>query len=230
MRALIIDDESMPAKYLASLLKRNFPEFSEIKVALGSENGKIELEQSFYDVLFLDVEMPIMTGFELIEAVVIPSNTKIIFTTAYKNYALDAYRVNAIDYLVKPISELDLFKAIKKVGGNVAKQNDSQVISFYSNNEHVILDENEVIRLEADGSYTKVITEKTTILSCKNLKQSSLRINNKKFYRCHNSHIVNVSKIDRISKGKGGYILLKNKDIVPLSKSKFDGLSELIGI
>jgi two-component system LytT family response regulator len=88
----------------------------------------------------------------------------------------------------------------------------------------------EIIRIQADGSYVKISTNNKNYLSSINLKSILTTLSSKKFYRCHNSHVVNISKISKMGKGKGGYVVLTNEDIVPVSTSKLNGLSNLIGI
>ena len=147
MKALIVDDESMPAEYLVFVLKRNFLEFAEIEVALGATSGKDKLENKYYDVLFLDVDMPQMTDFELLEEVIVPDSTKIIFITAYEEYALKAFRAKAIDYLVKPIAEIELFKAMQKISTENRAEQQKESITVYSDNEYHVVKQAEIIRI-----------------------------------------------------------------------------------
>ena len=230
MKALIVDDEVMPAKYLAALLKRNFSNITEIEIALGAMNGKEKLENKYYEILFLDVEMPQMTGFELLEEVVVPDSTKIIFTTAHEQYALKAFKANAIDYLVKPIVEVELFKAINKLSTENQIENPNDSVTVYLDNEYHVIKQTDIIRIEADGSYAKIITENKTFHSSKNLKSLTEQLSKGLFFRCHNSHVINISNISKMGKGKGGYVVLTNDDVVPVSTSKLNGLANLIGI
>jgi len=180
--------------------------------------------------LFLDVEMPQMTGFELLEEVVVPDSTKIIFTTAYEAYVLKAFRAKAIDYLVKPIAEIDLFKAVQKISTENRAEQQKESITIYSDNEYHVIKQAEIIRVQADGSYVKIVTDNKNYLSSINLKSKLTTLSSKKFYRCHNFQVINTSKIPKMGKGKGGYVVLTNEDIVPVSTSKLNGLSNLIGI
>lgn len=230
MKAIIIDDEPMPAKHLKKLAEQHCFEISSIRI----ENSPIKaleiLKEEYFDIIFLDVEMPELNGFELLQEANLSSRSKVIFTTAYSQYAIKAFETDAVSYLLKMISKDELILAVRRVLKSRLKQRSSpdyKVVSVYYNDEYNLLNENEIIRLEAKKGYTFFITESKKILSSKGIGFYEKKLDNISFYRCHNSHIVNINKIKKISKGKSGYIELSNKDVVPIATSKREALNEI---
>ena len=228
MKALIIDDETMPAKYLAGMLKRNFSEFKVIEIAIGAKEGQLRIDLEFYDVIFLDIEMPHLNGFELLEKTIVPDETSVIFTTAYKNYALEAFKAKAVDYLLKPVDELELHKAIRKIR-NIEKPVAGS-LKIYSDNEYHIVKFEDILRVEADGSYSKIVTQNKILLTSGNLKAIEKQLGVEQFYRCHKSHLINISRVSKLGRGKGSYVVLENEDTVPVSATNFQGLSDILGL
>ena len=233
MKALIVDDEPMPAKYLQELINQNCFEIDSTKLAISAEEGIKYLKNESVDILFLDVEMNTMTGFDLLKKVNIDSATKIIFTTAYSEYAVDAFRAGALDYLVKPIQKDELISAVRKVSKAkiLNKRNESKKSIFvYLDEEYINLKVDEIIRFEADGSYTKIVCTTNTQLSSKPLGFYEAEMLELGFIRCHNSHLINVEYIAKIGKGKSFYLELSNEDIIPVSASKKDALKARLRI
>lgn len=234
MNVMIIDDEPMPAKQLASLIKRNFPEITNSELFLSASEAMKRLKEQIFDIVFLDIEMPEMDGFEFLKRTVLPEETSIIFTTAYQEYAIDAFDADATHYLVKPISEPTLSNALEKVRTRVKKKSTKapkqKRFSIFNDNEHHIIREEEVIRLEADGSYTKIILDNRTILSSKNLGLNAEKLSPELFFRSHKSHLVNLNRVTRLSKGKSGYVVLSNEDVVPLAATRQEALERAMGL
>jgi len=223
----------MPAKYLQELINQNCFEIDSTMLAISAEEGVKLLEKESVDILFLDIEMNTMTGFDLLKKVNIDITTKVIFTTAYSKYAADAFRVDALDYLVKPVQKDELISAVRKV--SKAKMSNNQQerkksIFVYLDDEYINLKVEEIIRFEADGSYTKIVCAKNTLLSSKPLGFYENEMLDLDFVRCHNSHLVNIDNIAKIGKGKSAYIELTNEDIVPISLSKKEALKAKLRI
>lgn len=233
MKALILDDEPMPAKYLEQMVKKHCFEIKSIDIFNVASKALKVLETDPYDIIFLDVEMPEMDGFQFLEKADLPSETQIIFTTAYSEYALEAFKANARHYLVKPVTKEDLVMAVRKAMSALPVSENGSVtkdyISVYDGEEYLLLKKEEIIRFEADGSYTKVITSNSkNILSSKRLGEYEKKVDSKEFVRCHNSHLVNIDYINKVSKGKGGFLSLKNDEIIPISSSKKDEINRLL--
>lgn len=232
MNAIIIDDEPMPAKQLASLIKRKFSEIEHCEIFQSATKAIQRLEEHFFDIVFLDIKMSEMSGFDFLEKVNLPQKTHVIFTTAFEEYAVDAFNADAFHYLVKPVTEDSLAKALLKIHRfsveNLNNQTVKGFFSVYNNNEHHIIKEKDIIRIEAHGSYSKIVTLKKTILSSKNIGWNEQRLNSQYFTRVHKSHIININMIDRIS--KSNYIVLSNNEIIPLAPSRQKVLAKAMGL
>lgn len=233
MRALIVDDEPMPSKHLEGLITKNCYEISETKIINSPIEAIKHLENHEYDIIFLDVEMPIYTGLEMLEQVKLPSHTHVIFTTAYSQYAVEAFKANATHYLLKMVKKEELLEAVRKViylKNRRVSLKDKPSISVFSGDEHTILRQNQIIRLEANGSYTKIISDKGEMLSTKRVGYYEELLSIESFCRCHNSHIINVDRVFKFSKGKKGYVVMDNEDIVPISATKKEHIIKLLGL
>lgn len=237
IKALIIDDESKALNLLKVTMEKTFPGQFIVETAQGSEDGLSKLSYFKPDLLFLDIEMPTMSGFDLLAAT--PDiDFKVIFTTAYNQYAIRAIRYNALDYLLKPINPSELTEAVNRF----QKQKDQkhsygkQLENFFGNKEKnlaittydgvVFLEVDSIIRCEADLNYTKfILTDNKTFLSSKTLKEYEdlLSVHNN-FLRVHRSHLVNL---DFVLKFKNeGCLVLKDGTSVPVSRRRKE---EVIG-
>jgi two-component system LytT family response regulator len=231
IKALIVDDESKALNLLKITMERNFPGEFELETAQGSEDGLNKLNSFKPDLLFLDIEMPTMSGFDLLAAT--PEvDCKVIFTTAYNQYAIRAIRYNALDYLLKPINPAELKEAVQRFQQQQNKKEvySKQLENFFSAKEKnlaittydgvVFLEVDNIIRCEADLNYTKfILTDNKTFLSSKTLKEYEdlLSVHNN-FLRVHRSHLVNL---DYVLKFKNeGCLVLKDNSTVPVSRRK----------
>lgn len=237
MKALIIDDEPMPARHLAALIKQHCFEISFIEISNSASTAIEHLKEHQYDILFLDVEMPELSGFQFLEHVSLPHQTQIIFTTAYSEYAVQAFGVNATHYILKPVVEAELVNAVRKASKNILSGQPSanpigeQTISIYDGEDYLILNEQDITRLEASGSYTKVITQsRGELLTSKRLGYYFDKLSPKLFFRCHHSHVINLKQVSKVSKGKSGYITLTNQELIPVSTSRKGELHELLNL
>tara|TARA_R110002049_G_scaffold125972_11_gene281640 strand:+ start:442 stop:1149 length:708 start_codon:yes stop_codon:yes gene_type:complete len=229
MRALIIDDEPMPAKHLEVLINKYCFEIKAITIITSPVKAVQHLEHNNYDIIFLDVEMPEINGFELLEQVLLPDFTQVIFTTAYSQYAIEAFKANALHYILKMVTKDDLITAVRKVIRmkeikSTSSEEKTNIISIYHNDEYHLLNENKIFRLEASKSYTYFITEDKKILSSKGIGYYQKKLSHEVFFRCHNSHLINILHLEKIGKGRNSYITLSNGDVIPLSDSKKEEL------
>lgn len=238
MKALIIDDEPMPAKHLREMIKQHCFEISEIEIIQSPKKAMTYLEENKFDLLFLDVEMPEMSGIEFLKQINLPLSTSVIFTTAYSEYALDAFKANATHYIVKPVEAQELITALRKVllKNNSFTKNDKEdsnqgkSISVFDGEEYTIVKTDDIIRLQADGSYTKFILKNGEILASKRMGFFEDKLNSINFVRCHNSHLINLKEVSKLSKGKGGYLIMSNSDTIPISSSKKIFIEEMLGL
>jgi two-component system LytT family response regulator len=221
MRAIIIDDERLARAELRKLLQ-DFPEVEVIDEAANAEEGITKIEAQNPDLIFLDIQMPGRTGFDMLSS--LEKSPNVIFTTAYDEYALKAFEVNALDYLLKPVEPKRLADAIQKLhfietkdavgnGENINK-------SLLTENDQVFVKDGERcwfvklsdIRLfESVGNYAKVFFGNNKPLILKSLNALEERLDEKMFFRANRKHIVNLRMIEKIEPYFNGGLLLELK-------------------
>ncbi len=221
MRAIIIDDERLARAELKKLLQE-FPEIEVIDEAANAEEGVTKIEQQRPDLIFLDIQMPGKTGFDMLSD--LERAPQVIFTTAYDEFALKAFEVNALDYLLKPVEPKRLADAIQKL--HLPEARETRTISENVNNS--ILGENDQvfvkdgekcwfvklidIRLfESVGNYAKVFFGANKPLILKSLNALEERLDEKFFFRANRKHIVNLRMIEKIEPYFNGGLLLELK-------------------
>jgi two-component system LytT family response regulator len=246
MRALIIDDEKKARNLLQVLLEENCPQIANIECADNLPNG-IKLIHSFQpDIVFLDIEMPGYSGLQLLEFLTPDQiNFEIIFTTAYSEYAIKAFELNAIDYLLKPLRDDQIESAVKKAISQIGKSRVGERLeelkkSFKATNIRKIglpvsngvlfVEFDDIIMLEADRMYTKFITQSDgDVLISKPMKFFiDILKDSKEFYRPHRSYLINLKHIKQYVNQDGGYIVMDNQQTVGISREKKDEFFEVL--
>ena len=221
MRAIIIDDERLARTELRKLLQE-YPEIEIVDEAGNVEEGIAKIDTHNPDLIFLDIQMPGKTGFDLLAEV--EKAPQVIFTTAYDEYALKAFEVNALDYLLKPVEPKRLADAIQKLN---ASENGGHTHSTGSENKSLLTEEDQVfvkdgdrcwfvklseIRLfESVGNYAKVFFGNNKPLILKSLNALEERLDEKTFFRANRKHIVNLRLIEKIEPYFNGGLLLELK-------------------
>lgn len=218
MRALIIDDERLARKELTNLLA----EFKDIEIlgeAVNADEAAEMIERLNPDLIFLDIQMPGKTGFELLED--LEKTPKVIFTTAYDEYALKAFEFNALDYLLKPIEPKRLGDSVDKIRKEIqANQENSTSHSKLTINDQVFVKDGDncwFVRLkdvrlfESDGNYIKVYFDKYKPMIHKSLNALDEKLDNKSFFRVSRKHIINLDWIDEIETWFNGGLMVKLK-------------------
>jgi two-component system LytT family response regulator len=221
MRAIIIDDERLARAELRKLLL-DYPEVEVIDEAANAEEGVTKIESQQPDLVFLDIQMPGKTGFDMLSQ--LEKAPQVIFTTAYDEFALKAFEVNALDYLLKPIEPKRLADAIQKLNGNDSREPRSEVLgtnnSLLTENDQVFVKDGERcwfvklsdIRLfESVGNYAKVFFGPNKPLILKSLNALEERLDEKTFFRANRKHIVNLRMIEKIEPYFNGGLLLELK-------------------
>lgn len=221
MRAIIIDDERLARTELRKLLQE-FPEVEVIDEATNADEGLSKIENQQPDLIFLDIQMPGKTGFDLLAQ--LDRAPQVIFTTAYDEFALKAFEVNALDYLLKPIEPKRLADAIQKLNNSEIRENRSDTEhthnSILSENDQVFVKDGERcwfvklsdIRLfESVGNYAKVFFGPNKPLILKSLNALEGRLDEKTFFRANRKHIVNLRMIEKIEPCFNGGLLLELK-------------------
>ena len=219
MKLLIIEDEVQARNSLKKLINLVCPK-NDIVFESGRVDTSIKyLKTHAVDLVFLDIELEDGNGFDVLKAFT-DCTFKIIFTTAFDNKAIDAYRSNAMDYLLKPISPYELKTAIQRVIEQLKIETLANAVeeklNLKTTNAFVRVAPSEIIRLEADGAYTRFVTREKNIIVSKNL-QYYQSILGSCFLRVHRSHLV---RRDQISAIKGTDLYLINGDIIPISSRK----------
>ena len=239
IKAIIIDDERASIDSLTWELEL-FKEKIEIIACSTSSVDAIEIVNRLKpDVVFLDINMPQLNGFQFLGQFS-KIEFEVIFTTAYDEYAIKAFEINAIDYLLKPVDNEDLTRAINRLETNKTPLNEkielllTTISSYDKKNKKIVLPSSDgfeflnikdIIRCESDSNYTRIILmDEKPMLVSKTLKLIEKLIDSSQFVRIHNSHLINVEYIKKYKKGKGGSITMINGDLVPVSRTKKDDL------
>jgi two-component system, LytTR family, response regulator len=242
-KLIIIDDEPLAR----SLVKEYLQDFPDLEVAAECENGFEGIKaiaQHQPDLLILDIQMPKITGFEMLELIEAPP--AVIFTTAYDQYAIKAFESNAIDYLLKPFSRERFGAAIAKWRGHNGHdagklerlldspermQEEQQRIVVRNGREIAIVPAHDIVYIEAFDDYVKIFTRDSYFLKKKTMNYYEASLG-EGFFRTHRSFLINVSQLTRIEPlEKNTYVaVLKNGKKVPLSRSSYLRLKERLGI
>ena len=218
MKALIIDDERLARQELKNLLSAH-REIEVVGEAQNAEDAKEKISALNPDVLFLDIQMPGKTGLELIEEIsVLP---EVVFVTAYDEYALRAFEVNALDYLVKPVQPARLSECIKKLSVREEKETvRKEVTTPFNDDDQVFVKDGEKcwfvklanIRLfESEGNYVRVYFDNFRPLILRSLNNLDQRLNPKTFFRASRKHIINLKWIESIEPWFNGGLMAKMK-------------------
>jgi len=220
MRTIIIDDERLARTELKKLLQE-FPEIEVIDEAANADEGISKIDSQQPDLIFLDIQMPGKTGFDMLAR--LEKTPQVIFTTAYDEFALKAFEVNALDYLLKPVEPKRLADAVQKLHfenkearpqaeftNNSILTEDDQV--FVKDGERCWFVKLSDIRLfESVGNYAKVFFGPNKPLILKSLNALEERLDEKTFFRANRKHIVNLRMIDKIEPYFNGGLLLELK-------------------
>ncbi len=249
MKALIVDDEQFCRENLKFMLKEYCPEIIGIETAADADEARFIISKNRPDVLFLDIQMPRENGFELLNSIDnIPLS--IIFTTAHNEYALQALKVRAIDYLEKPINIDDLQGAIKRLKEhtpagnerfNVIKdairqaytEHESERIAIPMRDGFEIIPCKEIVHLEASESYTTIyLADGKKLLSSKNIKVYEDKLSPLVFFRVHKSHIINMRyHLKGFNRLDGNSAVMSNGKHIPIARRKVQPfLDRIVGI
>ncbi len=245
LRAVIIDDEQKGINTLKILIEKYIENVKVVAECTKASDGIITIENYKPEIVFLDINMPEMTGFELLEKLSW-KNFNLVFTTAHQEHALKALKINAIDYLLKPIDYKELQFAVNKIKIHLAENKINQnqfdydklisTINQYQRKKIVInsksgiesIDLPEIVYLESMSNYTQIhLNAGQLILTSKTLKEFDNQLCNsdKNFIRVHNSYIVNLHKVARYLKDDE-MIIMANNQKIPLAKSRKDEFFE----
>lgn len=245
LKAIIIDDEPDNLKLLALQLKKYCQEVEVIQSYSRSEEGLAGILQLKPDIVFLDIEMPVMNGFELLEAVG-QINFHIVFVTAYDQFAVKAFRFSALDYLLKPIDANELKMAVAKAGRTDIRDNGqlkylkSQLhagadylpdkIALPYQNGVTFIELCNILYCEARDNYTIFyLKEGKQYTAAKTLRIVQEMLEERNFLRVHRQYLVNLEQINKYVKGDTAHLVMNDQKKIPVSRSQKEKLENKFG-
>lgn len=242
MKTVLIDDEPDSVRLLAHQLSKHCPQVSIAATCTSPEDGLAALRTEQPNLVFLDIEMPRMNGFTLLEQLEeMPFH--LVFTTAYDRYAVKAFRFNALDYLLKPIDEKELMAAVDKaiLRGSLTRQEQfaeakkclnhqhkPEKIAVYVRDRFVLLPIQEIIFCESDKSYTTLVLKNgERHLLSKPLGEVEELLSELSFFRIHKQYLVNTLEIAHYSKGEAASLCMSNGKVLPISRYRMEAFKTL---
>lgn len=247
IRTIIIDDEPIAINVLAMLLKKKCKDDVEVIATSNSPfEGKELIERLSPDLVFLDIEMPGMSGIDLLRSFSGPA-FRVVFVTAFDAYAVEAFRLSAIDYLLKPVDADDITRVIQKIKKDIERNRNTiglqlhhlEELLLHTSSEPKIgismadkilfVNINDIIYCEAHGSYTNVcFHDGRKIVTSKSLCDFELQLADKKFFRIHHSSLINLNRVKEFQRHDGGYVVMENGEQLEVSQRKRHDFLEAI--
>lgn len=243
MKALIVDNEAPVLTAMSALLAAHCPEVTAIDTAGGVAEGLEKIKTFQPDLLFTDVEMDDGTGMDMLSQMP-AGRTQVVFITGHNQYAVDAFRFSAIDFLLKPVDPEELKEAVSRARQNIDQARQLQQLQNlkehldpqFTGEKRIVLRDQEHIHLvkvgdilccDAEGVYTRFhLSGDRKVMVSRNLKEYEDLLEPHGFMRVHNSHLVNLKKIEGFNKAEGGFVVLEGNLQIPVSKRKKDALME----
>ena len=235
VRSFIADDESAARTVIKDYIAQSFPDVIVVGEATSVHEAITLLRNQQIDLLFLDVQLEDGTGFHLLDQ--LPElNFRVIFTTAHNEFAIRAFRYNAIDYLLKPIDPDEFIIAVQKAREHknqevlrrqysqlvsTTKENSFERITLTTSDGQVFAKTNDIVRIETYGNYSFVfLVQNDRLLVSKNLKEFEEMLPEPDFFRVHQSHIVNTGYVQKYIKDEGGYVIMSDNAKIPISRRR----------
>jgi two-component system LytT family response regulator len=242
IKAIIVDDEPYCCDALELLLQKYCPQVKVAEVCHSGESALAAIKEINPQLVFLDIEMPLMSGFEMLERLS-EINFELIFTTSYDQYAIKAIRFSALDYLLKPVDRQELQLAVQKVtqraGNNLSQQlkillqkvshpsATVQRIALPTMEGLQLVPIDSIISCSSSSNYTVFsLKNKQQITVSRTLKETEEMLEEYFFLRVHNSYVVNLNEISKYVKGEGGYLVMSDNSTVDVSRSRKELLME----
>lgn len=240
IKAVVIDDETMARETIVEMVELYCQDVEVIGEAEDVRSGTELIKKTSPDLLLLDIQLTDGTSFDILKNIA-KKDFKVIFITAYEDYALKAIKFSALDYILKPIDPNELTTAIGKAKESLEQRDTSvklqalfnnmdhfgdskKIVLKTANNVHLI-SLNDIIRCQSDKNYTHFhIKDHETVVVSKTLKEYEDILSEYKFFRAHQSHLINLAHIKRYEKADGGYLVMSDDSIVPVSFRKKEEL------
>jgi len=246
LKAILIDDEKNSRDALQKKLQSHCSEVNIVAVCSNGMEGIVAIKTHQPDIVFLDIEMPHMNGFTMLEQLP-EKNFVIVFTTAYNQYAINAIRYGAFDYLVKPVDVQELTAVVKRVVEKKSGQHTSErltilleqlqqpatakptKIAVATQEGLELVSVENIVYLEAIGNYTQLhFTAQKPLMASKTLKEFEDLLQNAGFFRIHNASLVNLVFVKKYIKGDGGQVLLTNNIMLDVARRRKEELLEAL--
>jgi two-component system, LytTR family, response regulator len=247
VRAVIIEDEPRNMRILTTLIAEFCPMVTIVGTADNARSGESAIRDFEPDLVFLDIEMPLGSGFEILNNLM-PINFEVIFVTAFDKYMIQAFKYCVIDYLLKPVN-IDELKyavqnAVKRIEVNKANLQvanllnnlradnpGSKKIALPVRGGYDFVRISDIIRCEASGSYCTVyINGGVKMVAAKNLKEYESVLPSELFFRIHNAHLINLSFVRKYNQGRGGYVEMEDGSIIEVATRKKNEFLQRVGL
>jgi len=244
LKAILIDDEPSSLQNLQQKLKEFCPDVEIVAAVQKPEEAILLIRQHKPDVIFLDIEMPRMNGFRMLDELG-DYDFDIIFTTAYNHYAVDAIRISAFDYLTKPVGIKDLQNAVERLSKHrklhtrdkmellrsslsSAKSQDEKIaVPTGDGLEFIII--KTIVHIESNSNYSKLFfADGKSLLVTRLLGEFEEMLTPYNFFRIHNSHLINLSCLKRYIRGEGGQVVMQNGAVIDVARRKKEEFLKLI--
>ncbi len=240
MRTAIIENETKAQRLLSDIINTYCTELEVIGIAPTVNDGRRLITEHKPDLLFLDIQLDDGDGFDLLD-ILDQQELKVIFTTAYDSYAIKAFKYEAIDYLLKPITPKEVMKAVEKVKRMKESQVSFQQLKALLQNKTTdtlrvstaesisLIKISDIIRIEGDGAYSTIhLADGESEMVSRSIGQLENEINQSSFLRVHTSHLINQSYLRKYIKEDGGYALMKDGVKLPVSRRKKDIIQTIL--
>ena len=246
IQAVIIDDEKLAREALFDLIKQYCPSVEVIGQADSRESGQELINTVKPDLIFLDIEMPFGSGFDLLSDIS-DINAEVIFTTAHDQYALKAIKISALDYLLKPVKKNELIEAVEKFRKKDWETTHEMLTLLTDQLKHgpttlkrigiaslkgiTVVDVADIMYCEADGNYTnfKLSGAAKLLTASKTLKEYENILSSASFVRTHQKYLINVSHVKEYLRGRGGSIIMDDGKVIDVSQNKRSEVLKAIG-
>lgn len=242
-KAIIIEDEAHYVEALSRMLSDFFPEIEMIGTAPSVSEGKVLLDHLQPDIVFMDIELKDGNSFHLLRQLE-KKNFQLIFTTAFNEYAIHAFKFSAIDYLFKPVNPFELKAAVERALERIGRKEnpyydivldnlnrseaDKKIVLRTFEEIHIVM-VGDIVRCQADNSYTTFfLTSGETIMVSKGIKEYEETLLAYGFFKPHQSHLINLKHLRKVDKSEGGELVMSDHSKVPLASRKKQELYDLL--
>jgi two-component system, LytTR family, response regulator len=245
LRIVIIDDEQNARELISNTVKHNCSNVEIVGTGESVKTGLEVINAVNPDIVLLDVQMPDGTGFDLLSKLK-DFKFKVIFITAHQEFALQAFKFSALNYILKPVDVEELVASINKVEEAIEQNNmdmkmkilydnlqnkskDSKKLILKSTDQIHAVNVKDIIRCESEGNYTRfILNDGRKLLATKILKEFDEMLQNYNFFRVHQSHLINVDFFETFIKADGGTVVMKDKSKIPLASRKKEAFLKLL--